>query len=37
VVYAVILGVARPAVLERAPALLEGEESLGTGPLLCDG
>ncbi len=33
VIYAVVLGAARPDVLERAPALLEGEESLETDPL----
>jgi amino acid transporter len=33
VVYAVVLGALRPDVLERAPALLEGEESLETDPM----
>src|SRR5215469_6213187 len=32
-VYALILGVTRPEALERAPALLEGDESLATDPL----
>jgi amino acid transporter len=36
VIYAVVLSVARPAVLERAPALLEGDESLATDPLPID-
>ncbi len=34
VVYALVLGAWRPQVLERAPALLEGEDSLATDPLL---
>ena len=33
VIYAIVLGAIRPDVLERAPALLEGEESLETDPL----
>jgi hypothetical protein len=33
VVYAVFLSVARPDVLERAPALLEGEESSELDPM----
>jgi amino acid transporter len=33
VVYALLLGVLRPGALERAPALLEGDESLATDPL----
>jgi amino acid transporter len=33
VVYALVLGAVRPQVLERAPALLEGEDSLATDPL----
>ena len=33
VVYAAVLAVARPAVLKRAPALLEGDESLPGDPL----
>jgi hypothetical protein len=33
VVYALVLATWRPDVLERAPALLEGEESLATDPL----
>ncbi len=33
VVYALVLGAWRPQVLERAPALLEGEDSLATDPL----
>jgi magnesium-transporting ATPase (P-type) len=32
-VYALVLGAARPTVLENAPALLEGDESLATDPL----
>ena len=32
-----VLGAVRPQVLERAPALLEGEESLATDPLLTGG
>src|SRR5215472_3680344 len=34
VIYAAVLAIARPAVLERAPALLEGDQSLATDPLL---
>jgi uncharacterized membrane protein len=34
VVYALVLGVLRPEALERAPALLEGDESLATDPLV---
>src|SRR6516225_3276477 len=37
VIYAVVLGMVRPGVLERAPALLEGDESLATDPLLAKG
>src|SRR5215470_3836471 len=33
VLYAIVLGAVRPDVLERAPALLEGEESLETDPM----
>jgi amino acid transporter len=33
VIYAAVLAIARPAVLARAPALLEGDESLATDPL----
>jgi len=33
VIYALVLGAVRPQVLERAPALLEGEDSLATDPL----
>jgi amino acid transporter len=33
VVYALVLGAVRPRVLENAPALLEGDESLATDPL----
>jgi amino acid transporter len=33
VIYALVLGAWRPQALERAPALLEGEESLETDPL----
>ena len=33
VIYAVVLGIVRPDALERAPALLEGEESLETDPM----
>ena len=33
VVYAVVLGVARPGALDRAPALLEGEESTELDPM----
>ena len=31
--YALVLGWLRPAALERAPALLEGAESLATDPI----
>ena len=34
VIYALVLGVLRPGTLERAPALLEGDESLATDPLV---
>jgi len=34
VAYALVLGAWRPDVLERAPALLEGEDSLATDPML---
>jgi amino acid transporter len=34
VAYALVLGAWRPDVLERAPALLEGEDSLATDPLV---
>jgi len=37
VVYAVVLRVWRPAVLHRAPALLEGEEALAVDPLPVSG
>ena len=37
VIYALVLAAARPQVLERAPALLEGDESLATDPLLTGG
>jgi hypothetical protein len=37
VIYAAVLALARPAALERAPALLEGDESLATDPLLTKG
>jgi hypothetical protein len=33
VIYAMILGVTRPDVLERAPALLEGEQSADLDPM----
>ena len=33
VAYPLVLGAWRPRVLEQAPALLEGEESLATDPL----
>jgi amino acid transporter len=33
VIYAVVLGFVRPDALERAPALLEGDESLATDPV----
>ena len=33
IAYAVLLGVFRPTALANAPALLEGDESLGTDPL----
>jgi amino acid transporter len=36
VIYAAVLSVARPAVLRRAPALLEGDESLAVDPLPVD-
>jgi amino acid transporter len=32
-VYAIVLGAVRPQALERAPALLEGDDSLATDPL----
>ena len=32
-----VLAMARPAVLQRAPALLEGDESLATDPLPVNG
>jgi amino acid transporter len=35
--YALLLGWRRPDVLQRAPALLEGEESLATDPVLAAG
>ncbi len=35
-VYAFVLGAVRPAALERAPALLEGDESLATDPLAAE-
>jgi amino acid transporter len=34
VLYALVLGAFRPGTLERAPALLEGDESLATDPLV---
>ena len=37
VIYALVLAAARPQALERAPALLEGDESLATDPLLTGG
>jgi amino acid transporter len=37
IVYAVVLRVVRPAVLQQAPALLEGEESLAGDPLPVSG
>jgi amino acid transporter len=37
VVYAVVLGAVRPEALARAPALLEGDESLATDPLVVGG
>jgi hypothetical protein len=37
VIYALVLAAVRPQVLERAPALLEGDQSLATDPLLVDG
>jgi amino acid transporter len=37
VIYAVVLGMVRPGALERAPALLEGDESLATDPLVTKG
>ena len=33
IAYALVLAAWRPQVLERAPALLEGEDSLATDPL----
>jgi hypothetical protein len=33
IIYALVLGGTRPQVLQRAPALLEGEDSLATDPL----
>jgi amino acid transporter len=33
IIYALVLGALRPRVLQRAPALLEGEDSLATDPL----
>jgi amino acid transporter len=33
IIYALVLGVVRPEALRKAPALLEGEESLATDPL----
>jgi hypothetical protein len=33
VIYAAVLAITRPAALARAPALLEGDESLATDPL----
>ncbi len=33
IIYALVLGATRPQVLERAPALLEGDESLATDPM----
>jgi amino acid transporter len=36
VIYALVLGATRPQVLEQAPALLEGDESLSTDPLPAD-
>ena len=37
VIYALVLAAVRPQALERAPALLEGDESLATDPLLTGG
>ena len=37
ILYALVLGAVRPQVLERAPALLEGEDSLATDPLPVNG
>jgi len=37
VIYALVLAAVRPQTLERAPALLEGDQSLATDPLLVDG
>jgi amino acid transporter len=34
VIYAVVLGLVRPQALQRAPALLEGDESLATDPIV---
>ena len=36
-IYALVLGAVRPQTLEQAPALLEGDESLATDPLLTGG
>ncbi|HEX9065840.1 MAG TPA: hypothetical protein VF843_12080, partial [Streptosporangiaceae bacterium] len=36
IIYALVLGALRPQTLERAPALLEGEDSLATDPLQAD-
>jgi len=33
VIYAIVLGATRPDVLDRAPALLEGEESTEKDPM----
>ena len=33
IIYALVLGWVRPQALERAPALLEGEDSLATDPI----
>jgi uncharacterized membrane protein len=37
VVYALVLGALRPDSLRRAPALLEGDESLATDPIAAAG
>jgi len=37
VIYALVLAAVRPQALERAPALLEGDQSLATDPLLTGG
>jgi hypothetical protein len=37
VICALVLAAVQPQVLERAPALLEGDQSLATDPLLVDG